>query len=100
LPRARADSSSTARRRATSAASSVAGAGDVNGDGLADVIVGAYQGDTAVGGSNAGRTTVVFGKTDTGAVDLGPITGARADSSSTGSLFTTTAAGVSPALET
>jgi len=40
---------------------SVAGAGDVNGDGLADLIVGAYKSDPAAG-ANAGRTYVVFGK--------------------------------------
>ncbi len=38
---------------------SVAGAGDVNGDGFGDVIVGASDNDS--GGSNAGRATVFFG---------------------------------------
>ncbi|HEU4765492.1 MAG TPA: integrin alpha [Candidatus Eisenbacteria bacterium] len=38
---------------------SVAGAGDVNGDGFADVIVGAYQNDA--GGNDAGRAYVFFG---------------------------------------
>ncbi len=50
---------------------SVSGAGDVNGDGLADVIVGAPGGD--LGGtelSNLGECYVVFGKTSTTAVDL------------------------------
>ncbi len=44
---------------------SVSSAGDVNGDGLADLIVGAF-------GANgyAGRSYVVFGKADTSAVDL------------------------------
>ena len=52
---------------------SVGSAGDVNGDGLADLIVGAYQSDPA-GGSNAGRSYVVFGKnTDTVAIDLSAI---------------------------
>lgn len=53
-------------------AASVAGAGDVNGDGLADVIVGASLADT--NGSNAGRSYVVFGKVDTQRVQLADIT--------------------------
>ena len=40
---------------------SVSNAGDVNGDGIADVIVGARYGDN--GGSFAGEAYVVFGKT-------------------------------------
>jgi Ca2+-binding RTX toxin-like protein len=48
---------------------SVAGAGDVNGDGLADLVVGAYVADPAAG-ADAGRSYVVFGKADGGAVDL------------------------------
>ena len=39
---------------------SVAGAGDVNGDGLADLIAGAYLGDD--GGSGAGEAYIVYGK--------------------------------------
>ncbi len=52
---------------------SVASAGDVNGDGLADLIVGAYRSTTAAG-SNAGRSYVVFGQTGTTAIDLSAIT--------------------------
>jgi hypothetical protein len=40
---------------------SVSSAGDVNGDGLADLIVGAPRGDN--GGTDAGEAYVVFGKT-------------------------------------
>jgi hypothetical protein len=47
---------------------SVSGAGDVNGDGLADVVVGAYG--VQPSGSAAGRTYVVFGKADTERVAL------------------------------
>jgi hypothetical protein len=48
---------------------SVAGAGDVNGDGLADLIVGAGSADPG-GISAAGESYVVFGKTDSMTVDL------------------------------
>jgi hypothetical protein len=45
---------------------SVSSAGDVNGDGLADLIVGARYG----GLNSTGRSYVVFGKTDFAAIDL------------------------------
>ncbi|MCT7950581.1 FG-GAP-like repeat-containing protein, partial [Ancylothrix sp. C2] len=48
---------------------SVSSAGDVNGDGLADLIVGARYADTAPG-NNAGKSYLVFGKTDNTAIDL------------------------------
>ncbi|VVM26228.1 Flagellar hook-length control protein FliK [uncultured Gammaproteobacteria bacterium] len=44
---------------------SVSNAGDVNGDGLDDLIVGAYDAKLS-----AGKSYVIFGKTDTGAIDL------------------------------
>ena len=50
---------------------SVSAAGDVNGDGLSDLLVGALNNDA--GGSNAGRSYVVFGKTDTNAVNLSAV---------------------------
>jgi FG-GAP repeat protein len=52
---------------------SVSGAGDVNGDGLADVIVGAHYADPA-GHSDAGESYVVFGKADGTAVNLSDVT--------------------------
>ncbi|CAB5501215.1 hypothetical protein formerly called flagellar hook-length control protein FliK, partial [Bathymodiolus thermophilus thioautotrophic gill symbiont] len=51
---------------------SVSSAGDVNGDGLDDLIVGAHQADPD-NKSNAGKPYVVFGKTNGSAVDLSAI---------------------------
>ena len=51
---------------------SVAGAGDVNGDGLADLIVGARRSDPS-GGMDAGRSYVVFGQTAGTAINLSAI---------------------------
>jgi vacuolar-type H+-ATPase subunit E/Vma4 len=51
---------------------SVSSAGDVNGDGLADLLVGASGSDPAAG-ANAGRSYVVFGKTSTSAIALSAI---------------------------
>ena len=50
---------------------SVSSAGDVNGDGLADVIVGATGDDP--NGSSSGASYVVFGKSDGTAVELSAI---------------------------
>ena len=50
---------------------SVAGAGDVNGDGLADLIVGAYKADP--NGLDSGRSYVVFGKNNGTKVNLSVI---------------------------
>ncbi|CAC9989069.1 RTX toxins and related Ca2+-binding proteins [uncultured Gammaproteobacteria bacterium] len=54
--------------------SSVSNAGDVNGDGLDDLIVSGYQADPS-GKSSAGKSYVIFGKTDTGAIDLANLGG-------------------------
>ncbi len=49
---------------------SVAGAGDLNDDGMADVVVGApFEGSD--NGGQSGRAWVVFGRTSTGTVELG-----------------------------
>jgi hypothetical protein len=50
-----------------SAGWSVAGAGDVNGDGCDDFLVGAYYDDD--GGSNAGQTYLILGKASGWAID-------------------------------
>jgi hypothetical protein len=49
----------------------VAGVGDVDGDGLADVLVGAYGSD--VSGDTAGRAYVVFGRTAVTPVELSDV---------------------------
>lgn len=55
------------------AGTSVAAAGDVNGDGLADVVVGAPAGSPEAEGfaTASGRAYVVFGRRAGGSVDLG-----------------------------
>ena len=54
------------------AGESVAGAGDVNADGLADVVVGAALAN-AGGQGNSGRCYVVFGRIETSVIDLGSL---------------------------
>jgi hypothetical protein len=54
------------------AGQSVSSAGDVNGDGLADLIVGARTAD-ANGRLDAGKSYVVFGKANTAAVNLSAV---------------------------
>ena len=63
---------------------SVSGAGDVNGDGLDDVIVGAFGADPD-GDSYAGESYVVFGKADSASVEPRP-TSVPAASGSTASM--------------
>ncbi len=53
--------------------SSVSSAGDVNGDGLDDLIVGAYGANP--NGINSGKSYIIFGKTDTDAIDLAKLGG-------------------------
>ena len=52
---------------------SVSSAGDVNGDGLDDLILGAYTADPSDKPDDAGKSYVVFGKANSSAIDLSAI---------------------------
>lgn len=52
---------------------SVSNAGDVNGDGLEDLIIGANVADPTTSTGNAGRTYVVFGTTNNAAINLSAV---------------------------
>ena len=54
---------------------SVSGAGDINGDGLDDILIGAHH--VGPNGSNNGASYVVFGKSDGGVVQLSTIADAN-----------------------
>ena len=56
------------RCRSISSGNSVSSAGDVNGDGFADLIIGAPGAESAGGASGEGESYVVFGGNFTGAV--------------------------------
>jgi hypothetical protein len=70
---------------------SISSAGDVNGDGLADLLVGAKDNDA--NGTNSGRAYVVFGKTDTAAVNLSDIVAGKGGFVIQGTGSTTSTAG-------
>lgn len=67
----------------------VAPAGDVNGDGLADLIVGAPHTNLGGGpmGDYAGRAFVVFGRTEPGLVDLAEVHAGHGGFSVTGAMM-------------
>ena len=74
--------------------SSVAGVGDLNGDGRADVLVGAYRASNN-GRNESGSAYVVFGKPDTARVDLAALgeRGFRIDGAAAGDLAGQSVAG-------
>ena len=72
LAASRPNATADGERSSDLAGTAVSSVGDVNGDGLADVVVGAPQADP-YGRSSAGSAFVVFGRTDGASVDLGKI---------------------------
>ncbi|OJA03034.1 hypothetical protein BGC33_01340, partial [Bathymodiolus thermophilus thioautotrophic gill symbiont] len=52
---------------------SISSAGDVNDDGLDDLIIGSHWANLSTGVEGAGKSYVVFGKVDTTAVNLSKI---------------------------
>lgn len=54
--------------------SEVSGAGDFNGDGLADLVIGSPFLFSPVGGNSSGRAYVLYGRRDSSDVDLGSLT--------------------------
>ena len=76
----------------------ISNAGDVNGDGLADLIIGSPS-MTTLGGSVSGRSYVVYGQTGTTAIDLSAVTNGvggfaiNGQAASDNSGFTVSAAG-------
>ena len=54
---------------------SVSNAGDINGDGIDDVIIGASSGDD--GGSNAGEAYIIYGGTNLSNIDLTTLTSSQ-----------------------
>ena len=62
---------------------SVSGAGDINGDGFGDLIIGAYGGDPG-GNNSAGESYVVFGDNFTNSVTLSGTLGADTLTGTTG----------------
>jgi FG-GAP-like repeat len=77
------------------AGSSVAGVGDVNGDGRADLLVGVEGADNN-GRAASGSAYLVFGKTDTARVDLAALGGRgfRIDGAAAGDRASLSVAGV------
>jgi len=70
------NSHSNAQPNTDFSARRVSGAGDVNGDGLADLLIGTKD-NRSIGGDQAGRTYVIYGRTGTAAIDLSTVAGGQ-----------------------